>query len=107
MLWVEYLINYKTLTKRLKGDNKKNMILKLRKNNNASAVPIIYFLLTIVVCGALFSLLFLEVAFPTFLSFIPDSTSKTFILMGLRGMLFIVLFVGIICLIREGIKREV
>ena len=82
-------------------------MLKLRNNYEASAIPIIYFLLTIIVCGALFSLLFLEVAFPTFLSFIPDSDSKTFIIMGLRGMLLIILFVGIICLLREGIKREV
>ena len=83
------------------------MLKNLRDNNDASAIPIIYFILTIVVCGALFSLLFLEVAFPTFTSMIPDSDSKTFIFMGIRGMLVIVLFVGIVCLIREGIKREV
>lgn len=77
------------------------------KNKDASFVPIVYFILTIIVCGALFSLFFIEVAFPTFLSFIPDSDSKTFIMMGLRGLLLIILFVGIICLIREGIKREV
>jgi hypothetical protein len=79
----------------------------LISDNYGSAVPIIYFILTIVVCGALFSLLFIEVGFPVFLGFIPASESKTFILMGLRGMLLVVLFVGVICLIREGLKREV
>jgi len=77
------------------------------KNKKASFVPIIYFILTIVVCGALFTLFFIEVGFPNFLSFIPDSDSKTFIMMGIRGLLLIILFVGVICLIREGIKREV
>jgi len=72
-----------------------------------SAVPIIYFILTIVVCGALFTLLFIEVGFPTFLGFIPAGDSKTFLLMLLRGIPLIVLFVGVICLVRQGLKREV
>ena len=76
-------------------------------NNSGSAVPIIYFILTIVVCGALFSLLFLEIGFSVFLNMIPSSDSKIFILMGLRGILLIILFVGVICLFREGLKREV
>lgn len=84
------------------------MFLLFRKLDDfGSATPIIYFVLTIVVCGALFSLLFIEIGFPVFLGFIPSSDSKTFILMGLRGIPIIVLFVGVICLIREGLKREV
>jgi len=77
------------------------------KDNKASFIPIVYFMLTIIVCGALFTLFFIEIGFPTFLDFIPNSDSKTFILMGIRGLLLIILFTGIICLIREGIKMEV
>jgi uncharacterized BrkB/YihY/UPF0761 family membrane protein len=79
----------------------------LKIDNNASAIPIIYFILTIVVCGALFSFFFIEIGFTTFLGYIPESDSKTFLLMMLRGIPLIILFVGVICLIREGLKREV
>ena len=78
-----------------------------RLDSFGSAVPIIYFILTVVVCGALFSLLFIEIGFPIFLDFIPDSDSKVFILMLMRGIPLIVLFVGVVCLVREGLKKEV
>jgi len=70
-------------------------------------IPIIYFIMTIIAVGALFTLLFIEIGFPTLLGYIPNSDSKTFIRMMLYGIPLIVLFVGVICLIREGLKKEV
>jgi len=74
------------------------------KNNYGSPVPIMLFLMTIIACGALYTLFFVEVAFPNLLNFIPDSDSKTFIMMGMYAIPLIVLIVGVFCLIKEGVK---
>jgi len=85
----------------------KNILKKLKNDNIGSAIPILYFIMTIVAAGALFSLLFIEIGFPTFLGYIPSSDSKTFLLMMLHGIPLIVLFVGVVCMVREGLKKGV
>lgn len=76
-------------------------------NNTASAVPIILFIATLVGCGGLYTLFFLEFGLPFFDGFIADSDVKTFLFMCFYGMPIMVLVVGCICLIRAGLKREV
>ena len=77
---------------------------KFIQNTQASAVPLILFILSILVCGALYTLFFLEVALPNLKYLIPDSDSKTFILMGIYAIPIIITLVGVICLIKEGQK---
>lgn len=80
---------------------------KLIENNKASAVPVILFLVTIIVCGALYTLFFYEIGFPALSGFIPASDSKTFIMMLLYAVPFFVLIVGVISLLKAGLKRAI
>lgn len=82
-------------------------IRKLLENNQGSAVPIIIFITVILVCGALYTLFFIEVGFPIFDNddYLPDSEYKTLIMMGIYSLPLIILLVGIFCLIKEGQKR--
>ena len=79
---------------------------KLTSNNHASIVPVILFVITIFGSGALYSLFFLEVAQPTFDSYIPAGDSKTFIMMGIYALPLIVLIVGIFSLFVTGLKKR-
>lgn len=80
---------------------------KLLHNNQASAVPLILFAVTIFACGALYTFLFIEFAFPEFDSWIPASDGKTFIMMCIYAIPIIVLVVGSISLLQSGLKRGV
>lgn len=80
---------------------------KLRNNNVGSAVPVILFIVTIVGCGGLYTLFFLEFGLNFFDSYIPESDVKTFLYMCFYGMPILILTVGSICLVRAGLKREV
>ena len=80
---------------------------KLKDNNIGSVIPLIFFILTIFVCGALYTLFFVEVGFPSLEYLIPSSDAKTFIMMCIYGIPLIILIVGIAWLVREGVKREV
>lgn len=82
-------------------------MLKIRDDDNASAVPIIMFLVTIFGCGALYTLLFIQFGIGFFGSMVPASDSKTFILMVIYAMPLLVLMIGMVSLIREGLKRSV
>lgn len=76
-------------------------------NNQGSAVPLILFVLTIFVAGALYSLFFIEVGFGLLdIIPVPDSDSKTAIMMGLYGIPLIILIVGIIALFLSALKNE-
>lgn len=87
---------------------KKELYLrKIHADNIGSAVPLLLFLVTIVGVGALYTLFFLEVGLPTFEDYIPASDSKTFIMMCIYAIPLFVLVVGVISLIRAGLKREV
>jgi len=78
---------------------------KLIDNNVCSAVPLILFILTIVSCGALYTLFFVEVAYPSLLYMIPDSDSKTFIMMGMYAIPLFVILIGVFSVIKAGIKE--
>lgn len=79
---------------------------KITSNNYASAVPLILFILTILSCGALYTLFFVEVAYPSLLYMIPDSDSKTFIMMGMYAIPLFILLIGVFAVIKEGIKES-
>ena len=78
----------------------------IRHNNYGSIVPVILFILTILCCGALYTLFFVEVAYPNLLYMVPDSDSKTFIMMGMYAIPLIVIIVGVLCIIKAGIKER-
>jgi len=75
------------------------------KDNNASAIPIILFLITIFGCGALYTLLFIEIGYPIFQPMIPASDSKVFIMMCMYAIPLFLLLIGVISLINAGLKR--
>ncbi len=77
------------------------------KDTDASAVPLLLFLLTIIVCGALYTLFFLEIAIPLLSYLIPSSDSKTFIMMIIWAMPMIITIVGMISLIKAGQKQTI
>jgi hypothetical protein len=80
--------------------------MKLRSLSEPyAAVEILYYVITIFVCGALYSLLFIGIAF-CLKPLIPDSDTKTLMMMFMYGLLGIILVVGVIALIIEGIKRN-
>jgi len=79
----------------------------LLKDNRASAVPLILFVVTIVGVGALYTLFFLQFGIPQFDSWIPSSNSKTFLMTGIYAMPLIILMVGVVCLLKAGLKRSV
>jgi len=81
------------------------MIRKISLNSNASAAPIILFILTILVCGGLYTLFFIEVAIPSLGSYVPASDSKTFIMMGIYAIPLITAIIGVFSLIKAGQKR--
>ena len=75
-------------------------------DNCASAVPLLLFFMAIFTCGALYTLFFIEIGYPAFDSYIPASDSKTFIMMCLYAVPLFILTVGVICLIKSGLKRQ-
>ena len=79
---------------------------KLASDNNGSAIPVLLFLITIFSCGALYSLFFVEIAYPTLAVFVPASDSKTFIMMCMYAIPLFVIVVGIIALMIAGLKRS-
>ena len=78
----------------------------LLRDNNASALPVILFVVTIIACGAMYTLFFIEIAIPSLSSFIPASDSKTLIMMLIYAMPLTVLLVGVVALMLAGIKRN-
>lgn len=82
--------------------------MRLRKlsEETHAAVEIIYYILTVFACGALYSLLFIVIGFPVFKAFIPASDTKTLMMMFFYGLLGIILIVGVLALIIEGIKKN-
>jgi hypothetical protein len=80
-------------------------IKKIIQDDNASVIPIILFILTIIGCGALYTLFFTEIALPTFSYMIPDSDTKTYILMGIYALPLFILVIGVFALLKDGLKR--
>jgi len=79
---------------------------QLINNNEGSAVPLILFVITIFACGALYSLFFIEIAYPTFSSWIPAGDAKTLIMMCMYALPLFVIIVGMFSLLLAGLKRE-
>ena len=75
-------------------------------NDDTGAVPLLLFIVTIVSCGALYTLFFVEVGFPALRGMIPESEAKTFILMCMYAVPLFILIVGVIALMKEGLKRK-
>ena len=80
---------------------------KILNNNVGSAVPLILFSMTIVAVGALYTLFFIEIGIPVLGDYVPASDSKTFIMMGIYAIPLFVLVVGVISLLKAGLKRSV
>ena len=78
---------------------------KLTGNQTASAIPVIIFFLAIFICGALYTLFFIELAYPELSGYIPASDSKTFIMMCMYAIPLTILLVGVLSLLRAGLKR--
>lgn len=93
------------LQKALENEPWKSM-RSLRKNNDASVVPLILVMITIFICGALYSLFFLEIAFPLLGSYIPASDSKTLIMMGIYAIPLTVLVVGTAAAYLAALKKR-
>lgn len=79
---------------------------KLMHNNNASAVPLIILCLVIFGAGALYTLLILEIGQPIFDQYITAGDVKTFVMMVIYGIPLYILVVGVIWLVRSGLKQE-
>ena len=78
-------------------------------NTNASIYPIGIYIFIIFMGGALYTLFFLEVLFPTLVSRIPAMFSDytVVILMGLYGIPIMILLGASFWLIKQGQKRGV
>ena len=77
------------------------------KDTTASGVAIILVVLTIIVCGAYYTLFFLEIGIPEFFDYIPASDSKTLIMMGIGAIPVIILLIGVLVLLKSGQKRNI
>jgi len=79
---------------------------EIKKQDNASgAVPLILYMLGILAAGGMYTLCFIYIA-PTLHDMIPDGYVKTTILGIILVVPLIILFVGAIALIIEGIKKD-
>lgn len=81
-------------------------IRSLKNDESGSMVPLLLYVITIFSIGALYSLFFVAVGFPSLRYLIPESDSKTFILMGMYAIPLFVLIVCTIALLKEGLKRD-
>lgn len=79
---------------------------QLKDNNKASAVPLILFAVTIVGCGALYTLLITTIGLPIFNDYIPVGDPKTFILMCIYAIPIFLIVIGGIALVKSGMKQN-
>jgi len=80
--------------------------MKFLKDNNAGAVPLLLFALTIVVCGAFYTLFFIEIAYPNLMYLVPSSDSKTFIMMLMYAIPLFVLLILIVAFLKSGLRER-
>jgi len=73
-------------------------------NSEADVAPLLLFVLTVFVCGALYSLFFLEIGYSAFNHLIPSSDAKTFVLMCMYALPLFVIVVGLFSLFKAGLK---
>lgn len=80
---------------------------KLKNNNKASAVPLILFFVTIITCGAFYTLLFIKIGYPTFRDFIPEGDVKTVIMMLMYAIPLFLIIVGILATFKAALKQTI
>jgi len=78
---------------------------ELKNNTDGSAIPLILFVAGVFGTGAVYTLLFIVVALPSFSVLIPDSVFKTIIIGIVYFAPLIVLVIGVLALILAGMKR--
>ena len=78
----------------------------LVRDNNASAIPVLLFIATIIALGAMYTLFFIEIGIPYLGGFIPASDTKVFIMMFIYAIPITILIVGVVSLMIAGIKRN-
>ncbi len=79
---------------------------KIINNNEASAIPVILFVLGLLVAGLMYTVFFIMFA-PTLYVLIPDSVFKTIIIWGFIYFLpVVIIFVGAITLMISAQKKE-
>ena len=79
---------------------------KLKHNNTGSAIPLILFAVTILGCGAFYTILFIEIGLPIFNDYIPEGDAKTFILMCIYSIPIFIITIGGIALVTSGMKQK-
>ena len=82
------------------------MMRRILFNDYASVNPILLFLMTLVVTGLLYSLLFTQVFFPFFDSMIPASDSKVYLYMLFYAMPLFIVVVGMISVFQAALKKS-
>lgn len=83
------------------------MLRSLKDNDSGNVIPLVMFILVIFCCGALYSLFFLEVAFPLLGSYIPSGDAKTFVMMAMYAIPLFVLLVSLFALLLSGLKKQI
>jgi hypothetical protein len=81
-------------------------IRNIKNNNTASVVPLILYVVTIFSLGAFYTLIFTQMLIPTLGYMLPSSDATTFILLAIYGIPFLLLVVGGVALIKEGLRRD-
>jgi len=84
-------------------------MVKVINNNQGNISIIAIYLMSIISLGALYTLLFLEMAIPNLAPLIPNDLGmyKTVFLMLIWGIPIIILLVSSLAVIKTGLKREV
>ncbi len=77
----------------------------LKNNDDASAIPLILFILGLFGSGAVYSFCFIVIA-PSLYDLIPDSMFKTLILGIIYFVPLVILIVGVLALLLSGMKKS-
>jgi hypothetical protein len=77
----------------------------LINNNSGSVNPLVLFIITIFGAGALYTLFFIEIAFPVLMWMLPNDAARIYIMMVIYAVPAIIIFVGILVLFLNGLKR--
>jgi len=77
----------------------------LKNNTEASAIPLILFVLGLFATGAVYTFCFIYIA-PCFYDLVPNGMFKTLILGIIYFVPLVVLLVGVLSLLLSGIKKD-
>lgn len=83
----------------------KEKLQRFSKSEIAS-VPILLYPLGLFVCGALYTLFFIETAYPMLKYLIPASDSKTFIMMLMYAIPLFILIILTIAFVKAGLVQR-